>query len=226
MFSYRKLTCNRMPRDVRLTQEDLRYSLDMAAEVSHRRGEHVRQAVLAAAFDELADNGVAGSTVAGVARRSGVHETTIYRRWMTRENLFVDAMLNRSAQVIPLPDTGTIRDDLLAIARAVIAYVTSPGGHAVLHAALLPADDGYTEARHAFWSGRLDALCPVVQRGIDRGELLADTDPRLLLETLVAPLHGRLLLTGEPIDDDLPERLVDLVLHGAAKHERQRPADK
>jgi hypothetical protein len=106
----------------------------------------------------------------------------------------------------------------------VIAYVTAPGGRAALHAALLPADDGYTEARHAFWSGRFDALRPVVQRGIDRGELFADTDPRLLLETLVAPLHGRLLLTGDPIDDDLPERLVDLVLHGAAKPGPLSPA--
>ncbi len=196
----------------------------MAAEVSHRRGEHVRRTVLAAAFDELADNGVANASVAGVARRSGVHETTIYRRWTTRENLFVDAMLNRSAQAIPVPDTGTTRGDLLAIVRAVIAYVTSPNGHAALHAALLPVDDGYTEARHAFWAGRIDTLREVVQRGIDRGELRADTDPGLLLETLVAPLHGRLLLTGEPIDGDLPERLVDLVLHGAANPERPRPA--
>ncbi len=188
----------------------------MTSEVSHRRGEHVRRTVLAAAFDELADHGVANASVAGVARRSGVHETTIYRRWTTRENLFVDAMLNRSAQAIPVPDTGTIRGDLLAIVRAVIAYVTSPNGHAALHAALLPVDDGYTEARHAFWAGRIDALREAVQRGIDRGELRAETDPGLLLETLVAPLHGRLLLTGEPIDGDLPERLVDLVLHGAA----------
>lgn len=209
---------------VRVTQEDLRYSRGMAPEVSHRRGEHVRRAILAAAFDELADNGVAGSTVAGVARRSGVHETTIYRRWTTRENLFVDALLNRSAQVIPLPDTGTTRGDMLAIVRAVIAYVSSREGRAVFQATLLPAGDGYTEARRAFWSGRLDALCPVVQRGIERGELRADTDPRLLLETLVAPLDGRLVLTGEPIDDDLPERLVDLVLHGAAKPERLGPA--
>ncbi len=177
--------------------------------------------MLAAAFDELAENGVAGSTVAGVARRCGVHETTIYRRWITRENLFVDAMLSRSAQAIPLPDTGTTRGDLLAIVRAVIAYITSPGGRAVLHAALLPVDDDYTDARHAFWAGRLEALCPVVQRGIDRGELRADTDPRLLLETLVAPLHGRLLLTGEPIGDDLPERIVDMVLDGAANSEPQ-----
>jgi AcrR family transcriptional regulator len=174
---------------------------------------------LAAAFDELTDTGVANATVAGVARRSGVHETTIYRRWITRENLFVDAMLNRSAEVIPVPDTGTIRGDLLAIARAVIAYSTSPAGRALLLAALLPTDDGYTEARQAFWAGRLDALTEAVQRGIDRGELVANTDPRLLLETLVSPIHGRLLLIGEPVSGDFPERLVDLVLHGAANPE-------
>ena len=205
-----------------LTQGDLRYSVDMSAAVSHRRGEHVRRAVLSATFDELTDNGVAGATVAGVARRSGVHETTIYRRWITRENLVVDALLSRSADAIPAPDTGSTRGDLLAIARAVIAYVTSPGGSAVLHSALLAVDDGYSDARRAFWSGRLDALSPVVQRGIDRGDLRVSTDPRLLLETLVAPLHGRVLLTGGPIDDELAVRIVDLVLDGAARRKPSR----
>lgn len=190
----------------------------MPSVVSHRRGEYVRQAVLAAAFDELTENGVAGSTVAGVARRCGVHETTIYRRWVTRENLLVDAMLARSAEAIPVPDTGSTRGDLLAIAHAVIAYLTSPGGSAVLHAATLSVDDDYNRARQAFWSGRYDALAHVVERGIARGDLRAGTDARLLLEMLVAPVHGRLLLTGEPIDDDLPERLVDLLLDGAAAH--------
>jgi AcrR family transcriptional regulator len=153
-----------------------------------------------------------------VARRCGVHETTIYRRWVTRENLFVDAMLARSADAIPAPDTGSTRGDLLAIAHAVIAYLTSPGGSALLHATLLRVDDDYTEARQAFWSGRFAALANVVERGVASGDLRAGTDARLLLEMLVAPLHGRLLLTGEPIHDDLPERLVDLLLDGAAAH--------
>ena len=56
----------------------------------------------------------------------------------------------------------------------------------------------------------------MIQRGIDRGELRADTDPRLLLETLIAPIYARLLLTGEPIDDEMPQRIIDLVLDGAA----------
>jgi len=55
------------------------------------------------------------------------------------------------------------------------------------------------------------------RRGIDRGELRADTDPRRVLVTRVSPIHGRLLLIGEPVSGDFPERLVDLLLHGAAK---------
>jgi AcrR family transcriptional regulator len=185
----------------------------MSAPASHRRGEHVRRTVLAAAFDELAENGVGSATIAGVARRSGVHETTIYRRWVTKEKLFVEAMLSRSAEEIPTPDTGSVRGDLLAVVRAVIAYVTSPAGLAALHLASLTADE-HQEGRQAFWAGRLDALRPVVERAIARGELRPDTDPRLLLETLIAPLHDRLLLTGEPVDEQLGERLVDLVLNG------------
>jgi AcrR family transcriptional regulator len=180
----------------------------------HRRGEHVRLTVLAAAFDELAEHGTSAATVAGVARRSGVHETTIYRRWVTKEKLFVEAMLSRSADEIPTPDTGSIRDDLLAVVRAVIGYVTSPVGLAALHVATLTIDENQP-AQQEFWAGRLDALCPIVERGIGRGELRPDTDPRLLLETLIAPLHGRLLLTGEPVDEELGERIVDLVLNGA-----------
>ena len=186
------------------------------ADVSHRRGEHVRQTVLAAAFDELAENGAAAATVAGVARRSGIHETTIYRRWVTRENLFVEAMLSRSAAAIPTPDTGSARGDLRAVVRAVIAYLTSPAGLVALHVTSLAADDGYDVARRAFWAARLDALQPVVERGVQRGELRPDTDARLLLEALVAPIHGRLLLTGEPVDEELADRIVDLVLNGAA----------
>jgi AcrR family transcriptional regulator len=188
----------------------------MPSEVSHRRGEHVRQTVLAAAFDELAANGFDAATIAGVAKRSGVHETTVYRRWTTRENLFVAALMERSADAIPAPDTGSTRDDLLTIVREVLAYVGSPTGTAVLRAATLPVDNAYNEARKAFWAHRLDSLAPVVARGIDRGDLRADTDARLLLEMLIAPIHGRLLLTGEPVGDELAEPLVDLALRGAA----------
>jgi AcrR family transcriptional regulator len=163
-----------------------------------------------------AANGFDGATVAGIVKRSGVHATTVYRRWVTRENLLVAALLERSADAIPTPDTGSTRRDLLAIVRGIITYVRSPEGGAVLRAAALPVDDTYADLREGFWARRLDALSPAVARGIERGDLRADSDARLLLEMLVAPIHGRLLLTGEPVDDDLAEQQVEVALNGAA----------
>ena len=188
----------------------------MGADVAHRRGEHVRRSVLSAAFDELVANGFDGATIAGIAKRSGVHETTVYRRWATRENLLVAALLDRSADAIPAPDTGSTRGDFLALVRDVIAYMRSPAAMAVMRAAMLPVDDAYAGARQAFWARRLGALSPVATRGIERGDLRADIDAQLLLEMLVAPIHGRLLLSGGPIDDGFAERLVDQVLAGVA----------
>jgi AcrR family transcriptional regulator len=188
----------------------------MSPDVSHRRGEHVRQVVLDAAFDELVENGVAAATVAGVARRSGVHETTIYRRWTTRENLLVDAMLARGARSIPDPDTGSTRDDLLAVTRSLAAYLTSPDGKAVLDAGVLHVDDDYEKARHAFWSGRLEAIAPIVERGVARGDLRAGMDTRLVLGMLLTPMQSRILFFGEDIPDGMPEQLVDVLLNGAA----------
>jgi hypothetical protein len=124
-------------------------------------------------------------------------------------------MLSSSATEIPTPDTGSIRGDLLAIVHAVIAYLTSPVGLPALHVTVSLTVNDHTEARRAFWEGRLNALRPVVERGIARAELRPDTDPGLLLETLVAPVHGRLLLIGETVDEQFGERLVDLVLRGA-----------
>jgi hypothetical protein len=125
-------------------------------------------------------------------------------------------MLSRSAEEIPTPHTGSIRDDLLAVVRAVISYATSPVGLAALHVASLAADD-QQDARQAFWAGRINALRPVVERGIARGELRPDTDAALLLEALVAPVHGRLLLIGETVDEQFGERIVDLLLEGACQ---------
>src|SRR6202789_3561208 len=150
----------------------------MSVDVSHRRGEHVRRTVLAAAFEEVVANGFDGATVAGVAKRSGVHETTVYRRWVTRENLLVAALLERSADAIPAPDTGSIKGDLLAVVREVLSYGGSPAGTAILRAAMLPVAHAYADAREAFWARRLDALSPVVARGVERGELRAETDGR------------------------------------------------
>src|SRR5580692_11427023 len=54
------------------------------------RGPRMRAAVLAATLAELADTGYAALTIEAIARRAGVHKTTIYRHWPDRESLVAD----------------------------------------------------------------------------------------------------------------------------------------
>jgi AcrR family transcriptional regulator len=180
-----------------------------------RRGAAVRAAVLEATLAELVEHGIDGVTVAAVAGRAGVHETSVYRRWRTREDLIVDALLDRSAEQIPVPDTGSLRGDLIELARRVSGYLSLPLGRALVRmTALTVEDESLARARAEFFASRVATMRVVVQRAIDRGELPADTDARLVLELLVAPLHVRTILTGQPLTEDLPERVVDVLLDG------------
>ncbi|MDF0530582.1 TetR/AcrR family transcriptional regulator [Tsukamurella sp. 8F] len=179
-----------------------------------RRGEALRRAVLDATLGVVAESGADEATVQRIARRAGVHETSIYRRWRTREALLLDALIDHSRTEIPPPDTGSLRGDLIALLTAVAGFVSSAQGRALLRAGA-QASPEYDDALQAFWRSRRDALADVIDAATRRGELSVDTDPTLMVETLAAPLHFRALVSRQPIEPDLPGRLVDLVLKGA-----------
>ncbi|MFJ9950510.1 TetR/AcrR family transcriptional regulator [Kitasatospora sp. NPDC091207] len=181
------------------------------------RAARVRQAVLSAALELLAEEGIDRLSIAGVAARAGVNETTVYRRWGSRQKLVLDALLAGSSEGIPVPDTGAVRTDLAAFARALAEYLATPTGRSVARAASLSSEDAdpeLAEAWQAFWQSRLDQAGAVIGRAVERGELPPDTDTALALELLCAPIQTRALLGHRPIEPDLPERLADLVLDG------------
>ncbi|WP_101782891.1 TetR/AcrR family transcriptional regulator [Nonomuraea indica] len=181
------------------------------------RGAKVSAAVHAATLAELVDKGYAALTVEAVAARAGVHKTTVYRRWKDRESLVVDALTGQAAADVPVPDTGSVEDDLRALARSLVAMVTAGSGPALLAAmfsggAALPE---IAEARHHVFGDRLRRARPVVTRAIERGELPAGTDPDELLRTLAAPIYFRLLMTAEPVDGTTADQAVRVTLAAA-----------
>ncbi|MBB5916118.1 AcrR family transcriptional regulator [Nocardia transvalensis] len=166
------------------------------------RGPKVRAAVLAAAVDELSERGYAAFTVDAVAQRAGVHKTTVYRRWPDRDALIADALDDSVAAEIPIPDTGSLDEDLRTLARSLVAWINSPSGRAVL-AVMVPAAGSPAPpdtTRHAF-RDRIRRALPIVPRAIDRGEIPAGTDPAELVKTLVAPIYFRVLIPREPVTD-------------------------
>ncbi|MDG9723209.1 MULTISPECIES: TetR/AcrR family transcriptional regulator [unclassified Streptomyces] len=179
-----------------------------------RRGERMRLAVLAAAVDLLSSQGLAGTTVGAVARAAGVHETSVYRRWGTRENLILDALTTELDSALPVPDTGRVQEDLLTFFSALALLLGTPQGWALLRLSV-EHDTTLEDRRGPYWSERLDRAVLMVRRGVERGELAADTDPGLVIEAVSGPLFVRVLLSGAPLDDTLVRRLVELALDGA-----------
>jgi AcrR family transcriptional regulator len=175
----------------------------------------VRRSVIDATLALLVEAGLDKLTVADVAQRAGVHETSIRRRWSTKESLIGDALLNNSEQYLPIPDTGSLREDLVSFASELAAYVRTPLGRALLHAMTRTGEDpGLADARAAFWRARYELASAMIDRAIVRGEVPATVDGRLVLEALIAPLNFRALLTDEPPDEDYARQLADLVLDG------------
>jgi len=180
------------------------------------RSARVRETVLRATLDALLAGGADDLSIRDVAQQAGVHETSIYRRWGTRANLILDAVLGEVQAAVPVPDTGTLRGDLLALLSAIAAFITTPLGQLLLQLALrddLPED---RDVRDQFWAERFTTGQTVLQRARDRGELRPGVNAQLTTETLLGGLYVRLLLTREPIDGTVIEHLVDLILDGIA----------
>lgn len=181
------------------------------------RSARVQAAVLAAVVEELLAVGFGHLSFESVAARAGVHRTTVYRRWATREALVADALLTQRHREVPMPDTGSVQADLRLLAGAVAADVVSPVGAGLLRTAVAGAGlvPEMTSAAQQFWNTRLALSGSLVMRAIERGELPPGTDPHLLIEVLVAPLYLRLLVTCAPVTDAYVDRLVRLVVAGA-----------
>ncbi|CAL9365993.1 TetR/AcrR family transcriptional regulator [Streptomyces sp. enrichment culture] len=179
------------------------------------RSARVRQAVLEATLQAVAEHGADAVSIPEIARQAGVHETSVYRRWGGREQLVTDALLAHSQELLPVPDTGTLRGDLIAFADSLAAYLATPLGTALTRAMSATHDDAaLAENRQRFWDTRIDLAQVMIDRAVARGELPEDTDPALAVELLGAPLHFRSLLTRQPVDSTFTAKVVDVLLTG------------
>lgn len=167
------------------------------------RTARVRESVLRAAGDLLAERGYAALDLAEVAARAEVGKTTVYRRWRSPAGLVADLLAEMAETSLPHSDTGTLRGDLLANARLVGKTLTDPRQGRLFRAVIAAAtsDDTAAAALRAFYDTRLTEWSPCVEAAAARGEVPAGTDPRAVLSAVSAPLYYRLLASGDPVDE-------------------------
>ena len=181
------------------------------------RTARTRAAVLDATLSELAERGWDQASVETIASRAGVHKTTVYRRWGSKDRLVAEALEVAAERRIPVADTGDVDQDLRALARAVLAILTSRDGAATVRALVAGAQSSPEVGRvvRRFWATRLAHVGPIVDRAVSRGQLPHGTDPDELLRYLAAPLFHRLLVTAEPLTKATADQAAAVTLAAA-----------
>lgn len=180
------------------------------------RAAKVVDRVVKATAEELRRIGYAAMRVEDVAARSGVHKTTIYRRWPTKPELVaatITTMIQTSEGRAAI-DTGTVRGDLRQSLLGVLDLKPSELG--ILRIMQVERAIPEVNALARRFRDELHAMrVTMVQRGIARGELPKGVDAKLIVDLVSAPVQ-RALLFNESVNASYLERVIDVVLAGAA----------
>jgi AcrR family transcriptional regulator len=179
-----------------------------------RRGAELEDAIRVAVLQLIGDKGAAGVTMEAVAAAAGTSKPVLYRRWPDSQALVRDTLLQMATTAIPHTDTGSYREDMLAVLRGWVALFTGPTAP-VLRSVIgaMAHDDVLMEAFRTDVIGwRKEEMAAMLARGVARGEIRPEVPVDIVRELAQSVLWHRLLVTGDPIDDDLAVRLVDAIL--------------
>lgn len=186
------------------------------------RSARAQELVLAAAEQILHEDGYASLTIEGVAARSGVAKTTIYRSWPSKTAL-VSEILRRRSILGSIPDTGDARADLISFLSVNLRNYA-----AMDPAVLLPAFwDSLSDAAHRremrahVLDHRRQMGRTLLGRLVTEGVLPPDTDVDLLLDMWAGFAMYRFGMRETRVTAADVSALVDLVLSGAVPRRRK-----
>ena len=188
-----------------------------AAQRGRPRSQEADRAILTATVELLAERGLAAMSIEEVAARAGVGKTTIYRRWPSKGLLALDAFVASVREEQPLPDTGTLRGDLLAALYAWVRAVTQTPMGSMLTGLIAEAQHD-AELRGAWRDRVIEPLRSqhriMLDRAIARGEIPSGVDRDVVLDLFFGAAEHRLLLGHLPMSAEFIAEVVDVILAG------------
>jgi len=187
-----------------------------------RKRDHTRDPeILDAALDVLSETGYDGMTVDMVAARAKAGKATLYRRWPSKAELVLDAVVCMKARDIDLdalPDTGTLRGDLVAMIRppSIRDSERKLKVMAGIASMIARSPELAAAAQEALVEPRASANRIFFRRAIERGEIPADADIERLCMIGPAMVAYSVLMLGKPVDREFLVSTIDGVILPAA----------
>lgn len=192
------------------------------------RSEEARLSILRTSLKLLARTGFFDLTIEAVAERAGVGKATVYRWWPDKAALIADAFASSTVSRLHFPNTGSVYTDLSQQMRQLIRVFRGPRGRIV--SAILAAGqsdpDLLTAFRERFMLPRRREAYSTLDHAIARGELPADLDRDLLLDSLYGPIYMRFLIQHDELTPDFVDRLCALALSGARPQPKKAPRNR
>jgi AcrR family transcriptional regulator len=178
---------------------------------TRRRGQALEHALLDAAWAELQAAGYAGLTMEAVAGRAGTSRAVLYRRWRSRPDLVLAAIRRHRPMLSgEIPDTGSLRGDVLALLRRMSSRLTEIGPETVygLLGDYLSDADLFARSQEQLLSISAEVMETILKQAADRGEARADVETRIA--TLPTALfRNELFLARIPPSEGTLVEIVD-----------------
>lgn len=189
----------------------------MQRRMGRKRDPSRSEDILDAALEVLFDVGYDGLTVDLVAARAKAGKGTLYRRWDSKEALVLEAIAHlKRTQIdaISLPDTGTLRSDLLALFKPEPAELAARklkilGGVSSMLSRYPELGDSVNQVMAEPWTEIYGAL---MKRARDRGEIPASADIATLSAIVPSMAAYRALILRKPFDRKFLISMIDGVL--------------
>jgi len=184
------------------------------------RDESARRRILQAAIDLMDETSFAQVTAEAIAERAGASKATVYRWWPNKAAVVIEAFREAVAPELPLRDTGSLREDLTTQMRNFARLLAGPRGRMLRSFVVAARSDPEVEAAfRSIWSNprRAEAKRMLHQKQLN-GQLRADADLDLVLDSLYGPLYYRFLVKNEPPSQKYAEALAELVIQGLSRN--------
>lgn len=179
-----------------------------------RRGEVLQAAILDATLAELAEVGYWRMTMQSVATRARTSKASLYKRWPNRAEMVVAALRHRGGGPMAVPDTGSLREDVLAVLRRGADSLNGLFGEAArgLMAENLTNPEDTANVRAHMFTSRDKLMREILERAAARGEIPAEAVRPPVIGFAPALVDHHFIIYGAPVPDEVLTGIVDDLL--------------
>lgn len=174
-------------------------------------------AILEVAITILGEVGYERMTMDMVAVRAKAGKATVYRRWSSKGDMVLDAVARMKREQVDLgnlPDTGSLRGDLLALFKPSSVEESDRKLRALVGLSALLAQEASLAgaAGNAIIEPWVEANRVLLQKAAARGEIAADAAIETMASIIPSLAAFRSLIERKPFDRAFLVEMIDHVL--------------